>query len=204
MKAAIVAGFAIAGLTLSANADARTTRRPVVAEHPAPPHASPGVTAPTVRLPTDVRRTTIIVRSMENSLKLYRDVIGMKVNYDAVVETSGVALPAGAPGAKTRLVLLNANDPFVGWIGLMEWLTPPIPAGEYPKRMGPGGVVIVMNTDDVDGRCALARTVPGVTMTSEARMQEYPGRNGAPPIKVRGCNFFDPDGVLIEMNQLLR
>ena len=204
MKNVMIATLAVAAIALTASADARTTRRPAATAHRAPPHASPGVTAPTVRLPTDVRRTTIIVRSMANSLKLYRDVIGMKVNYDTVVETSGVALPAGVPGAKARLVLLNANDPFVGWIGLMEWIDPAIPAVAYPRRMGPGGVVIVMNTDDVDGRCTAAAGVPGVTMTSPPRMQEYPGRNGAPPIKVRGCNFFDPDGVLIEMNQLLR
>lgn len=155
------------------------------------------------RLPTDVRRATIIVRNMENSLKLYRDVVGMKVNYDTVVTTSGVALPAGEPGAKARLVLLNANDPWVGWVGLMEWLDPAIPAGDYPKRMGPGGVVIVMNTDDVEGRCAAAKNVPGVTFTAEARLQVYPGRNGGPDIRVMGCNFFDPDGILIEMNQIL-
>jgi catechol 2,3-dioxygenase-like lactoylglutathione lyase family enzyme len=166
--------------------------------------ASPGV-AITERVPTDVRRTTIIVRDMEKSLALYRDVIGMKVNYDTVVETSGVALPAGEPGAKARLVLLNANDPWVGWIGLMQWTTPPLPdSGAYPKRMGPGGIVIVMNTDDVDGRCARAFALPGVTKTADARLQVYPGRNGGPEIRVRGCNFFDPDGVLIELNQILK
>ena len=167
--------------------------------------SAPGVAAPATRLPTDVRRTTIIVRSMDNSLKLYRDVVGMKVNYDTVVETSGVALPAGVPGARARLVLLNANDPFIGWIGLMEWIDPALAdPGPYPKRMGVGGVVIVMNTDDVEGRCAAAKQVPGVTFTAEPRMQEYPGRNGAPLIRVKGCNFFDPDGILIEMNQLLK
>ena len=162
-----------------------------------------GLEQPAERLPTDVRRATIIVRDMENSLRLYRDVVGMQVNYDTVVETSGVALPAGEPGAKARLVLLNANDPWVGWIGLMEWLDPPIPAGDYPRRMGPGGVVIVMNTDDVEGRCAAAKEVPGVTFTAESRLQTYPGRNGGPEIRVMGCNFFDPDGILIEMNQIL-
>ena len=45
--------------------------------------------------------------------------MGLKVNYDTVVTTSGVALPAGVPGAKARLVLLNGNDPYTGWIGLM-------------------------------------------------------------------------------------
>lgn len=164
-----------------------------------------GVEKPKEVVPTDIRRVTIIVRDMENSLKLYRDVFGLKVNYDAVVTMSGVALPAGQPGAKSRLVLLNSNDPYIGWIGLLHWVDPALPdPGAYPKRMGPGGVVIVTNTDDVEKRCAAAAKVPGVTMTGAPRLQEYPGRNGAPPIRVKGCNFFDPDGTLIEMNQLLK
>ncbi len=167
--------------------------------------ASPGVEKPVEKLPTDIRRTTMIVRSIDNSLKLYRDVLGMKVNYDTVVTMSGVALPAGPPNAKARLVLLNGNDAFIGWIGLMEWLDPKLPdPGPYPKRMGIGDHVIITQTDDLERRCAEAAKIPGVTMTAEARMQEYPGRNGAPPIRVRGCNFFDPDGMLIEMNQLLK
>ncbi len=76
--------------------------------------------------------------------------------------------------------------------------------GPYPKRMGPGGTVIVMNTDDVDGRCAAAAKVVGVTMTAQPRMQEYPGRGGGPMIRVCGCNFFDPDGSLIEMSKIFR
>ncbi len=173
-------------------------------ETPAAPYpAAAGVALPDRRLPTDVRRTTIIVRDMEKSLALYRDVIGLVVNYDTNVTTSGVALPAGEPGASARLVLLNANDSWVGWIGLMEWIDPPIPAGEYPKRMGPGDTVIVMNTDDVEGRCAAAKAVPGVTFTAEPRLQVYPGRDGGADIRVMGCNFFDPDGILIELNQIL-
>jgi catechol 2,3-dioxygenase-like lactoylglutathione lyase family enzyme len=162
-----------------------------------------GVEKPAQAVPTDIRRATIIVRDMDVSLKLYRDVIGLKVNYDTIVTTSGVALPAGPPGAKARLVLLNSNDPYIGWIGLMQWVDPKLPdPGPYPKRMGPGGVVIVTNTDDVPGKCAAAAKVPGVTVTGPPREQVYPGRNGAPPIRVIGCNFFDPDGILIEMNQL--
>ena len=167
--------------------------------------ASPGVSAPIERIPTDVRRMTIIVRDMEASLKLYRDVLGLQVNYDIVTTTSGIALPAGQPGAKARLVLLNGNDPWVGWVGLMQWTDPTIPdPGPYPKRMQQGGVVMVLNTDDVEKRCKMAKAVPGVTMTSEARLQVYPGRNGGPDIRVMGCNIFDPDGILVEINQLLK
>lgn len=191
----LLAGMALALLPTAALTAAEPERKTVAV----------GVERPTERLPTDIRRVTLIVRSIENSLKLYRDVLGMKINYDTMVETSGVALPAGPPGAKVRLILLNSNDPYIGWIGLMEWIDPAFPdTGPYPKRMGPGGHVIVTNTDDVDGRCAAAAKIPGVTVTAPPRMQEYPGRNGGAPIRVRGCNFFDPDGTLIELNQLLK
>ena len=169
----------------------------------APAPKAAGVEKPAQRLPTDIRRATIIVRDMEKSLALYRDVIGLAVNYDTVVETSGVALPAGEPGAKARLVLLNANDPWVGWLGLMQWTDPPIPAGDYRKRMGPGDVVLVLNTDDAKARCEKVKGVAGVTFTAEARLQVYPGRNGDKDIRVMGCNFFDPDGILVELNQIL-
>ena len=162
-----------------------------------------GVTKPAELVPTDVRRVSIIVRDMENSLKLYRDVFGLKVNYDSIVTMSGIALPAGPPGAKARLVLLNGNDPYIGWIGLIQWVDPKLPdPGPYPRRVGPGSHVIVTNTDDVPARCAAAAKVPGVTMTGEPRLERYPGRNGGPEIRVIGCNFFDPDGTIIEMNQL--
>jgi len=162
-----------------------------------------GVEKPSEPVPTDVRRASIIVRDMETSLKLYRDVMGLKVNYDSLVTMSGVALPAGPPGAKARLVLLNGNDPYIGWIGLIQWVDPKLPdPGPYPRRVGPGNVVIVVNTDDVPGRCAAAQKVPNVTLTGAPREQSYPGRNGGPPIRVIGCNILDPDGIVIEMNQL--
>lgn len=167
------------------------------------PRAAPGVAAPAQRAPTDVRRTTMIVRDIDTSLSLYRDVLGLIVNYDAVVVTSGVALPAGAAGARVRLVLMNGNDPWVGWVGFMQWLDPALPdPGPYPRRLGIGDQVFVMNTDDVDGRCAAAARVPGVTVTQVPRVTQYPGRDGGPPIRVKGCNFFDPDGMLVELNQI--
>ncbi len=166
--------------------------------------AAAGVEAPRERLPTDFRRLTILVRDMENSLKLYRDVIGLKLNYDQRLTVSGVALPAGVPGNKVRLVLLNGNDPFIGWIGLMQYFEPALPAKDpYPKRLEAGGHVLIFNTDDAAKRCEMAKAVPGVTFTAEVREQIYPGRGGGPDIHVMGCNFFDPDGTAIEMNQIV-
>ncbi len=177
---------------------------PALAQAPEKATRAAGVEVPAERLPTDVRRLTILVRNIENSLKLYRDVLGLRVNYDQNLTVSGVALPAGVPGNKVRLVLLNGNDPFIGWIGLMEYTDPPLEADDpYPKRLKAGGHVLILDTTDVEKRCEMAKAVPGVEFTAEVREQRYPGRGGGPEIVVKGCNFFDPDGLLVEMNQIV-
>lgn len=165
----------------------------------APPRAE------AVRAPTDFRRVTLIVSDMERSLELYRDVLGFKANYDTVLTMSGVALPAGAPGAKARLVLLEANDPWVGWIGLLEWADPPLsPRSDVPTKLGVGDSVMVFNTTDIDARCQAISALDAVRFTAQPSTTTYPGRNGGPDIFVRGCNFFDADGYFIELNQILK
>jgi len=157
------------------------------------------------RLPTDIRRASMVVRDMEKSLEFYRDVLGLEVNYDTIVELSGVNLPVGKPGAKARLVLLNGNDPYIGWIGLLHPFDPPLEGSDepYPTRLSPGTAFLVVNTDDAEKTCAAAIKIDGVTMTGPTRLQVYPGRDGRPDINVRGCNVFDPNGVAVEINQLL-
>lgn len=157
------------------------------------------------RLPTDVRRASIVVRDMEKSLEFYRDVLALEVNYDTEVELSGVNLPVGEPGTKARLVLLNGNDPYVGWVGLLHPFDPPLEGADepYSTRLAPGTAFLVVNTDDAEATCEAATRIEGVTMTGPTRLQVYPGRDGRPDINVRGCNVFDPNGVAVEINQLL-
>lgn len=167
--------------------------------------SAPGFIASEEKVPTDVRRTTLIVKDMDNSIRLYRDVLGLKLQYDNPTEMTGKAIPAGGPGDKARFALLSANDPWVGMIGMLQWVDPALPdPGPYPTRMGPGGVVIVMNTDDVEGRCTRAKDVPGVTINAEPHLQVFGSRNGSGELHVMGCTLFDPDGNLIEINQIVK
>ncbi|MGB6229903.1 MAG: VOC family protein [Litorimonas sp.] len=160
--------------------------------------------AATQAYPTDLRRTSLIVSDIDESLKLYRDVLGFSVNYDTNVTMSGVALPAGEPGAEARLVLLQSNDPWVGWIGLLEWLDPKLPGPPEPRRrMGIGDAVLVFNTENVDEHCAAVAELDGVHVTMPASNTTYPGRAGGDPIVVRTCYLFDRDGYFMELNKVL-
>ena len=173
----------------------------------ATPPTTTNVRAPdasTQEFPTDLRRTSLIVSSIDESLKLYRDILGFEVNYDSEVTMSGVALPAGEPGARARLVLLSGNDPWVGWIGMLEWLDPTLPAPASPRtRMGIGDAILVFNTEEVDEHCREAAALPGIRMTAPASNTTYPGRDGGPDIVVRTCYLFDRDGYFMELNKIL-
>ena len=165
--------------------------------------------AKTQAFPTDLRRTSLIVSDIDESLKLYRDVLGFEVNYDAEVTMSGVALPAGVPGAKARLVLVGSNDPWVGWIGLLQWLDPALtPPAQPRRRMGIGDALLVFNTEKVDEHCEAVAKLPGVFVTAPASNTTYPGRAKADgsegaPIVVRTCYLFDRDGYFMELNKVL-
>lgn len=163
------------------------------------------IMTPTERVPIDVRRTTIIVRDMERSLKLYRDALGMKANYDAQMTVSSPGFTQGGPPRPIRLVLLNANDPWIGWIGLIQYTdNPNRPRVRVPRALGPGSHIIVAAVADAQKACNAATAAPGVRMMSPAKISEYPPRvAGAPMIRVLGCQFFDADGAYLELNQTL-
>ena len=78
---------------------------------------------PTDVNPLDLRRTTLVVRDIEKSLALYRDALGMTVEYDEELTSPGLSMRYGADGQnRSRLVLLKANDSFIGMLGLWQFL----------------------------------------------------------------------------------
>ncbi|MEN7343922.1 MAG: VOC family protein [Pseudomonadota bacterium] len=171
-----------------------------------PSEPSSDVAAPDAlsqQFPTALRRVSLIVDDIDESLKLYRDVLEFEVNYDAEVTMSGVALPAGEPGAKARLVLISSNDSWVGWIGLLQWLEPPLERRGAPDRMGIGDAILVFNTEKVDEHCAAAAQLPEIKVTAAASNTTYPPRGDGEPIVVRTCYIFDRDGYFMELNKVL-
>jgi len=147
------------------------------------------------RIPVDVRRTTLIVRDMDRSLVFWRDALGLKVVYDRMLFE---------PPNQTRLVLLRANDEFIGLIGLMERqatkaTAPPV---AY-ERASYGNVIFVINAKDQEQRLEQVRKVPGVKLQSEPQRIEYPSPDGKGTIPVMVTYLWDPDGYFVELNKIL-
>lgn len=143
------------------------------------------------RIPVDLRRTTLVVRDIDKSLPLYRDTLGLKVIYDQVI------------GGTTRLVLLRANDDFIGVLGLMQRLNPtaPLPPPEL-RRAQAGDPILVFNLQDLESRFERIRTTPHVTVADSPRLIDYPAANGG-AIRVVFSAVWDADGNFIEMNRII-
>ncbi len=156
------------------------------------------------RVDIDLRRTTLIVRDIDRSLAFYRDALGMQVIYDNAIRT-----PRDAPDDETaqrvsRLVFLRANDDYVGIVGLLQYKKPVRPAhhqGDEP--FSTGSSVLLFNATDLEETFARARAVNGVRVLYEPRETQYPSYGGDGMIRVKVSVLTDPDGFVIELNQLL-
>lgn len=150
--------------------------------------------------PPVVKRTTVIVRDIDRARAFYRDVLGFTVWYDRDFEFSGGGFPGTARGDRCRLVIVEARDPQIGKIGLLQYLVPTVaPPPVDLTFLGPGRIVFVGEVDDV---AALhARLIAaGATIATPPHRFDVVGADGKPKWMQRIC-FFDPDGNFFEFSE---
>ena len=153
------------------------------------------------RTPVDIRRTTFVVRDIDKSLALYRDALGLKLIYDQLIG-GGVDKDGKAIAPSVRLVLLRANDTFIGALGLMQRLnTTPAPEPVFAKA-GPGQMIMVINVADLDTRWPKIEAAPFIKVETAPTRIDYPQAGGG-VIPVLFSAVWDPDGNYIELNKLL-
>lgn len=156
------------------------------------------------RLPIDVRRTTLVVRDIDNSLEFYRDALGLEVIYDAEILTPRSAKNSTEADRASRLVFLRANDNYIGVIGLLQYVKPAKTATfQGLEPFSPGSTVMVFNLKDLKSVFAAARAVNRVSVLSPPRQTSYPGYASGETIDVRVSVLTDPDGFVVELNQIL-
>ena len=154
--------------------------------------------------PLDFRRTSLIVKDIEKSLSLYRDALGMTVVYDQELTSPNLSMRHGADGVnRSRLVLLEANDSFIGMLGLWQFLdqTRKDKAEHDGVDFTPGEIVMVFNTSILDETFPLAEIAPGVKVLKEPTERHYPSEAG--DIIVMVSMLSDNDGHVLELNQMI-
>ena len=167
--------------------------------------------------PAIYRRTTLIVENIDESLKLYRDVLGLEVFYDQMINRPSAQRP-GEYERSVRLVFLKSKDSYVGVLGLLQYIVPTETAVDLPgyrknscasnchyteKKPPPGAQVQLFNVKDV------AAVLSQLTTTTKARIafgpvpRVYPAYDGQEPLRTISSGVIDADGNFLEITQLL-
>ena len=150
-----------------------------------------------------IKRTTLIVRDMDTAKRWYEKVLGMTVYYDDEVVLSGVGMAAGKAGDRTHLIIMQADDPEIGMIGLLQWVDPPLPApAEIPTSVGYGNPTFVVRSDNARAAWEAAKKL-GTHIHADPHQWSIKGADGKMKHFV-SIGIFDPDGHFYELNQLER
>lgn len=143
-------------------------------------------------------RATIFVRDLDASLKLYRDILGLKPMFDNYWKGKGINAIMGTDGKELRATVLMAGESVMGNIGLYQLHNEkgaPPPARGTDTRTG--DFAVVFPTNDIWG---LTRKIeaagyeivsPPVTLIARPGMKQQPLE----------MMFRDPDGVLVNLVQ---
>ena len=149
-----------------------------------------------------IKRTTLIVRDIKKSQRWYEEVFGMTVWMDTDFTLSGQGLAAGKAGDVTHLTIMQANDPKIGMIGLLQWIDPPMPAPEIPTSVTYGNPTFVVEAEDAVASCEAAKRL-GTLVHTEPYEWSVRGHDGRKK-HFLSVSLFDPDGYFYECNQVLR
>jgi catechol 2,3-dioxygenase-like lactoylglutathione lyase family enzyme len=145
-------------------------------------------------------RATILVRNQEESLKLYRDVLGLRVRVDRNFDDERFNRIMGIKGRTIKVKILQSGDTVYGNVGLFELAgpsgqrVPPAPAVTFSR---PGDVAVVFMTNDIDGIAAKVKTA-GYPIISPP-MVLFPRDDME--VQAREMLFRDRDGVLVNLIQ---
>lgn len=141
---------------------------------------------------TSINHTAISVSDMERSLAFYRDVLGMKVAMDVEAKTEKLGLIVGLPGARTRIVMLEAGNQRIELFQYREPLGKPMEDGR--RQCDNGLTHIAFNITDMDALCQKLRE-EGVRFYSEPQVLGG---------EMKVVYFKDPDGVTLELMENLK
>ncbi len=138
-----------------------------------------------------IHHTGISVSNMENSLKFYRDLLGMKVERDVMVSGKEIAEVNNLDEAKVRIVILQLNGV---QIELLEFLSPlGKPLAKKTRLCDHAITHIALEVDNIGGIYE-QWVAKGISFNSPPRAM----RGG----KGNTCTFlYDPDGIAVEILQ---
>jgi len=142
-------------------------------------------------------RASVFVRDIDESLKLYRDILGLKPRVERVLEGDEVNAVLGTRGRSVRVAILQSGATLVGNVGLFSFLDANAPPPERRSEVRSGDTAFVFVTSDIHGIYGQVRDA-GYAIVSPP-MVLFPN----PDAREQDLEmlFFDADGVGINLIQ---
>ena len=136
---------------------------------------------------TRFQRANIVVESIDRSLVIYRDILGLTVDYIKDSLPSSYSYPVfEIPREATLRFCTLSSEEQVRTLALTEVTGIDLPDTPRPQRS-----CNVFQVDDVGETVDRLKQVPGVTLYEEETLHTQDGRVG------RELGFVDPDGHLV-------
>jgi catechol 2,3-dioxygenase-like lactoylglutathione lyase family enzyme len=142
-------------------------------------------------------RATIFVRDQQKSLKLYRDILGLKPYIDNLVEGEPINVIMGTKGIALKAAILQSGDSITGNLGIYEIVDGPAaaPMSDTRTDVRTGDYAVVFYTEKLDDladkiiRAGYRIVSPPIILFND-------------PSKIRQSRemlFFDADGMLVNL-----
>ena len=152
-----------------------------------------------------IRRTSFVVSDAEAIADFYQDIFGWTRFYDNETPVDARFPPCAPDAALAKLVILKADDPYIGMLGFMEYVgfTPETATDKDKPKLGIGDPILVIETQDIYHTYKLAKAANArlVTEPIEWTVKDYSGKG---LIHLCTFSFFDPNGIYVEVNTRLK
>lgn len=140
-----------------------------------------------------MNHTGFVVSDMERSVAFYRDLLGLSVERDQILEGEFISEVVGYPDARLHIVYLGTGD-LRHSVELIQYLNPPGVAVDLPQRHQVGATHLGVIVDDLDEFHARL-SAEGVRFVSGPAIRPNP----VYPAASKGCYMQDPDGNWLEL-----
>jgi catechol 2,3-dioxygenase-like lactoylglutathione lyase family enzyme len=159
---------------------------------------APGGAAPAAP-PSRVSNVSILhlnVASLERSLALYRDVLGMELTAPLAAPRAGGQL-LSTPGAMLQTTVVRVPGGTFS-MELIEWTGTPL-TPQHPRIQDPGQVMLAFNVRDMDAKIEGAKKLGLKVLSKDGVPYVTAGRGGG---QNRAIMIQDPTGFIVELTDI--
>ncbi len=149
-------------------------------------------------------RLTVFCKDAERSLAFYRDLLGLVVVEDKVIEGAAAGTLLQLPPCRMRILFLAASPESPIIVGLFEIALPDLEAMAPPvRRPATGQTSLVLETDEFDELAARLERAKVRFLTPPHRYIKSAASTRSPAGTYCQMIVYDPDNVLVGIGQIL-